>query len=360
MSSQIQINRFGRLVGSSPAMQRLFKMVAKAAKTDVPVLLTGETGTGKDLAAQEIHERSRRRNRIYEALNTGTLTTDLIASELFGHVRGAFTGANQRKVGRFAEANGGTLFLDEISTMEDRVQVALLRVLETGTYRPVGGDHDERTNARIIAATNIDLHHAALSGHFREDLLHRLEVFRIPLPPLRRRKEDVPQLAYHFLQHANEDYSFDIAGFTAEAMEALMAYSWPGNVRELKNVVTQAAVMAENGVIRQAHLPQRIAAPSAKDADSDEAPLHSESALADEIVPIAVEPPDVERRAADFRAAQEGVFIPMGSTLGEAEKAVVLKTLAHCDNNKTHAARILGVSRKTLYDKLTRWRGREE
>lgn len=344
--------RFGGLVGTSRATRQVYSLIRKAARVNIPVLIVGETGTGKELVAKEIHERSARADGPFVAVNTGALSSDLVASELFGHIRGSFTGALDNKVGRYEEADGGTLFLDEIATMEDRVQVALLRMLETGTYRPVGAKTDKSAQVRIIGATNENLWYAAKAGHFREDLLHRFEVIRIALPALREHIEDVPMLAQHFLEQFRAEFEFEIDGIREDAMALLMRYRWPGNVRELKNVIAEACVMAEAGPITPRHIPRRISAPSENDTAKHFAPEPLGNVDA------------VEERAGNGSAAapmaapdeaEDGIFVRVGSPLEEVQKAYVLKTLAHCSNNKTLAARILGLSRKTLYDKLARW-----
>mgnify|MGYP003770915377 CR=1 FL=1 len=334
-------------------MEHVFAMVEKAANFDVPVLVAGETGTGKELAAREIHNRGRRKNAPFVAVNTGALSTELVASELFGHIKGAFTGAVDTKVGRFAEADGGTLFLDEIATMEERVQIALLRVLEDGSFRPIGAKMDRRVDVRLIAATNVDLRQAVNGGIFREDLVHRLQVFPIFLPPLRENLDDLPMLAYHFLSLIEREFELTTDGLSTDVLDLLALYSWPGNRRELKSVLAQAAVMAEPGLILPEHLPARITSLARKTSISTAVPP-VEPAL-DPFIPSLVPKFSVELES-DVKSTQNGIFIPMGFSLEEVQKAYVLKTLAHCANNKTRAARMLGVSRKTLYDRLLRWR----
>ena len=336
-------------------MSTVFAMIEKAAKIDVPVLITGETGTGKELVAREIHVRGRRSNAPFVAVNTGALSIQLVASELFGHIKGSFTGAIENKAGRFAEADGGTLFLDEIATMDERVQIALLRVLETNSFRPVGAKRDKIVDVRLLAATNMGLREAVKAGLFREDVLHRLEVFSINLPPLRHHIEDVPMLAAHFLDLINHDFGLQIQSIRADAVDCLIAYQWPGNIRELKNVLAQAAVMTEDAIIRAEHLPARIASPVPKTSKPKST-----------VVPVIPQPaPRPDDRDAQAEAPTdaagaapepcEGIFLNVGESLEEVMKAYVLKTLAHCSYNKTHAAQTLGVSRKTLYDKLLQW-----
>jgi len=325
-------NAFGALVGTSARMRKVYSFVRKAARVDMPVLIVGETGTGKDLVAREVHERSRRKKGPFVVANMGALPAELIASELFGHVRGAFTGALQTKMGRFQEAQGGTLFLDEITTMDERVQVALLRVLEAGKYRRVGGRRDATADARILAASNVDPRRAVRQGLFREDLLHRLEVLRVFLPPLRARKSDIRLLSQYFLDMVSRDFEIEVTGISQSALRALRSYPWPGNVRELKNVIAQAAVMAQRGRIEAEHLPPRVSG-----APDDQAQAQG------------------EREHVELPRAKDGMFIPVGTSLAEAEKTHVLRVLGACANNKTRAAELLGISRKTLYNKLAQW-----
>ena len=348
------LDKFGTLVGGSPQMRSVFAMIEKAARIDVPVLISGETGTGKELVAREIHVRGRRTAAPFVAVNTGALSIQLVASELFGHIRGSFTGAVENKAGRFAEADGGTLFLDEIATMDERVQIALLRVLETNSFRPVGAKRDKTVDVRLLAATNTDLRHAVKTGVFREDVLHRLEVFSINLPPLRDHIEDVPMLAAHLVDLINSDFSLQIESVADDAVECLLAYRWPGNIRELKNVLAQAAVMAECAQITTEHLPARIVAPAAARSHAHAGPAAPPPA------PKPVEQ-NIPAAAQTYYGADspeppcDGIFLNVGEPLDEVMKAYVLKTLAHCSYNKTHAAQTLGVSRKTLYDKLLQW-----
>jgi len=336
-------------------MREVFAMIEKAARIDVPVLITGETGTGKELVAREIHIRGRRCTAPFVPVNTGALSTQIVASELFGHIKGSFTGAVDNKAGRFAEADGGTLFLDEIATMDERVQIALLRVLETNSFRPVGAKRDKNVDVRLLAATNADLRKAVKTGLFREDVLHRLEVFSINLPPLRKHREDVPVLAQFFIEQINADFGLSIEGIDEEVLGYMRTYMWPGNIRELKNVLAQAAVMVEQGVLTADTLPARIATPSSKTNNPAECCEEVRSNL-----PVAVEhtaqpPAMLDSPAVEPEPDCEGIFMNVGEPLDEVLKAYVLKTLAHCSYNKTHAAETLGVSRKTLYDKLLQW-----
>jgi DNA-binding NtrC family response regulator len=358
--SSTKIKRFGRLVGDSPGMKKVFSMIRKAARTDVPVLIVGETGAGKELVAREIHERSERRGGPFVDVNMGTLTPQLVASELFGHVRGAFTGATDGKRGRFAEADGGTLFLDEIATMNERVQVALLRVLETGRFRPVGGKRNRNVDVRLIAATNVSLEDALRRGLLREDLLHRLWVFRIAVPPLREHPDDLVMLSYHFLDAVRREFGFEIEEIAPGALRLIKGYSWPGNVRELRNVVVQAAVLAECGPLLPEHLPPRIRAAAGSRAGRTRSKRGSVPRARRE-GPVEGDRGCVAESGRNVLGVtrDEGVFIPVGVSLDEAQKAYIMETLRRCAYNKARAARVLGISRKTLYDRLARWRRTE-
>lgn len=344
---------FGPLVGTTAGMKRVFALIQKAAKMEVPVLIVGETGTGKDLVAEEIHRRSGRNANPYVAVNMGALPPDLVTSELFGHLKGAFTGASDVKAGRFQEARGGTLFLDEITTMREAVQVALLRVLETGKFRRLGAKRDTPADVRLISATNMDPQEAIRKIGFREDLLHRLQVLRIDIPPLQRRKSDIKRLAEHFLRLFRREFDSRVDGIADEAIQLLKTYHWPGNLRELKNVIAQGAILAEHGKIQAEHLPSRITRPVEPDAAGHGLAPSAPGQMADGVFSDTRD---------GFPSSQgisfplvDGVFAPVGFSLDEVEKAYVLKTLAACGNNKTRAARILRISRKALYDKMERW-----
>lgn len=336
--------RFQNFVGQSPEMQKVFDFIEKAAQVQMPVLLVGETGTGKELAAVEIHRRGRYANGPYVPVNMGALPKELVASELFGHVKGAFTGAYDDRQGRFHEAHLGTLFLDEISTMPLSTQISLLRVLENGRYRPVGAARDYDTDIRLVTATNVDPRVGVKNGLFREDLVHRLEVLRIDLPALRERKEDIPLLTKHFLDIFSKEFELDVGEISQEALGSLQTYDWPGNVRELKNVIAQAVVMAEEGAIAPEHLPQRITGIKPEE-DFGFLPIPDEF-----VHTMASSGTDTE-----FSIDSEGVMVPLGMPLAEVEKTYLLKTLEDSGNNKSSSSKTLGISRKTLYDKLSKW-----
>lgn len=340
MSSQSNPKRFGCFVGSGPEMIRMYEVVARAAKVDLPVLIIGETGTGKELVAQEIHARSTRSNGPFIPINMGAVSRELVASELFGHMKGAFTGATETKPGCFEEANDGILFMDEITTMDENIQVTLLRVLETKQYRPVGATRTRESNARVIAATNVDLADAVKAGDFREDLMHRLQVLQVKLPALRNNRGDIPVLAEYFLKEFSKEFEIPVDTFAPETMALFRKHDWPGNIRELKNVIAQAAVTAESKTIEPIHLPDRIARLGTGEPDS-----------------ISMET-DLDERAVTFEKRDpdhNGVYLPLVITLEDVERTYITQALQHCSNNKTETAKRLGISRKALYDKLNRW-----
>ncbi len=246
------------LVGEGPRMREIWRLLSRVAPSDSTVLIRGESGTGKEVAARVIHRKSRRANRPFVAINCATLSETLLESELFGHEKGAFTGADRDRIGRFQYANGGTLFLDEIGDMPIAIQVKLLRVLETGTLVRIGGDQPVEVDVRVIAATNRDLEAAIREGAFREDLFYRLNVISLTLPPLRERREDIPLLASHFAARFGFKLGRRVAGFTPEARALLQRYAWPGNVRELSNAVERAIVLGEGNLIRPEDLPETI------------------------------------------------------------------------------------------------------
>jgi DNA-binding NtrC family response regulator len=311
-----RLGRFGSLVGASTRMQGVYDLIGKVAPTDVPVLVIGETGTGKELVAETVHAMSRRRDKPFVPLNCGAIAPGLIESELFGHERGSFTGADRAHRGYFEKANGGTLFLDEITEMPAELQVKLLRVLETGAVERVGGGEAARVDVRVIAATNRKPGQAVADGRLREDLLYRLDVFPISLPPLRERGDDVVLLAEDFLASLNKDGEGPPKSFTRPALARLQAHSWPGNVRELRNVVQRAFILAPN------------------DVDVDALPLGG---------------------ASEDRSGTS-LVVRVGTPIEEAEKRLILATLEHCAGDKKKAAEMLGISLKTLYNRLNVYR----
>ena len=245
----------GEIVGDSEGMREVYALIRRVGLTHSTVLIYGESGTGKELIARAIHDHSERKEGSFVTADCGTLSQSILESELFGHVKGAFTGATETRPGLFEIADEGTLFLDEVSNIPLETQSKLLRVLETREFRPVGGSRSKKVDIRLIAATNRDLKEMVAEGAFREDLFYRLNVFPITVPPLRERREDIPALALHFLNRFSEETRKDIRGFTKEAMDLLMRYDWPGNVRELRNVIERLVIMADENMVGHVHLP---------------------------------------------------------------------------------------------------------
>ena len=307
---------FEQMVGNSAIMRDVYRQVRQAACTDMPVLLTGETGTGKDLVARAIHQQSQRRKAPFQPIHLGALPPELVASELFGYEKGAFTGATRSHQGLFEKADGGTIFLDEIGTIDEKIQISLLRLIETQQLERIGGNQTISANVRIVAATNENLSEAVDQGRFREDLFFRLDIFQIVLPPVRERGGDIVLLVNHFLKRFNDDYQRSIVGISPECISALESYNWPGNVREIKNVMHRAVLNATGGILLPEHLPQRLQK------------AHTQT-------------PEIK--------------LPVGCTLKEAEKAVIVRTLSWTHNNRQQTAAILGISRRTLYNKLANY-----
>ncbi|MFN7987350.1 MAG: sigma-54 dependent transcriptional regulator [Thermoanaerobaculia bacterium] len=312
------------MVGRSAPMLEVFRLVTRVARSNAPVLITGESGTGKEVAAAAVHALSRRAARPFVALNCGAISPMLVESELFGHERGAFTGAERRRAGTFEMAHGGTLFLDEVSEMPPEVQVKFLRVLETRTFRRVGGTEELDMDIRLVTSSNRDLGEAVRREAFRADLFYRLNVFPLRLPPLRDRKDDVPLLAAHFLAQIEEKERRGFTSFEERALAALSAWGWPGNVRELKNAVHRAYVLSD---------------PPAIQAEAAEAVLTDSSSA------------DLHARV-DDDGAWPAVPVRVGETLQSVEKKLLQATLLAVKGDKRVAAELLGVSLKTIYNKL--------
>jgi DNA-binding NtrC family response regulator len=311
---------FGTMIGNSPEMRKIYQVIEQAAPTGASVLITGESGTGKELVAQTIHQLSPRATFPFVAINCAAIPETLLESEIFGHEKGAFTGAADRRQGCFELADRGTLFLDEIGEMTPTTQVKLLRVLQEQKFRRVGGRTEQTVDVRVLAATNIDPAEAVQKGKLREDLFYRLNVFAMRLPPLRERKEDLPLLVQSFINEFNTRNQRSIAGVDQQAMRMLEQYGWQGNVRELRNVIERATIIAQGPFIEPKHLP-----PS----------LTGEPAAAPHQPQVALGP---------------------GTTVEEAERRLIMMTLEHTRDNKTRAAEILGISLKTLHNKLNKLR----
>ena len=310
---------FGPLIGNSPEMRKIYQVVELAAPTAASVLITGESGTGKELVAQTIHQLSPRASFPFIAINCAAIPETLLESEIFGHEKGAFTGAADRRQGCFELADRGTLFLDEIGEMTPATQVKLLRVLQERAFRRLGGRTEQSVDVRVIAATNIDPQEAVQKGTLREDLYYRLNVFAFRLPTLRERKEDMPLLVQAFINEFNTRNQRSIAGLDHQAMRMLEQYAWPGNVRELRNVIERATILAPGPFIEVKHLP-----------------------------PVLTQEPPAQH--------SEQLAISPGTTVEEAERRLIVMTLAHTRDNKTRAAEILGISLKTLHNKLNKLR----
>jgi DNA-binding NtrC family response regulator len=329
------LGRFEGMIGSSPEMQKVYSLIEKVAPTTATVLISGETGTGKEVAAQVIHRRSRRADGPFVAINCGAVPANLMESELFGHEKGSFTGADRLRQGVFERADRGTILLDEVTEMPAELQVKLLRVLETGKLRRVGGDREISFDTRILAATNREPAEAVREGKLREDLLFRLSVFPIAIPPLRQREGDVPQLAEFFLSKLNEASEGPFKRFHEAALRRLAAHDWPGNVRELANTIERGYILAEEE-IREETLP------IGSDLAGIAAATRREEA---ETVP---------RRDSD--AAHDGSAALEGLSLAEVERRHILATVERMKGDKKEAAKILGISLKTLYNRLKKYR----
>ncbi len=306
------------LVGVSPALCAIRDTIASVAPSDAGVFVVGESGTGKELVARALHLCSRRSAHPFLAINCAALPRDILENELFGHERGAFTGALLQKAGCFELASGGTLFLDEIGEMTSETQAKLLRVIEQQSFRRLGGKEELRVDVRIIAATNRDVERSLEDGIIRPDLYYRLSVVEMVLPPLRSRREDIPPLVEHFVGLFAGKYGKRIDGVRPACLDFMVGYDWPGNVRELRNAIERAVVICDEGRIDLRHLPEKL------------------------------------RNA---RPLSSHITLPIGISVDEAEKRLILETLASVGNNKARAARILGVSRKTLHNKLNSFAG---
>jgi two-component system response regulator AtoC len=300
--------RFENIIAKSPKMQQVIEVIKVVAKSNATVLIIGESGTGKELVARAIHSQSYRKDKPFVAVSCAALPESLLESELFGHEKGAFTGAYAQRRGKFEVANRGTLFLDEIGEMSANIQVHLLRVLEEKEFTRVGGNELIKVDVRVISATNKDMKKAIISEQFREDLYYRLNVVTIELPPLRERQEDIPLLAQHFLKKFAVENQKEITGFSPEAADLLLRYEWPGNVRELENAIERAVILAKNSHVEIIDLPQENLLPA-----------HS---------------------------------VPAGRNLSEVEREHIMNVLSETGGNYSQAARILGISRATLYNKI--------
>jgi DNA-binding NtrC family response regulator len=312
-----EVGRFGPLYGRTKVMRDLYHQIARVARTSVSVLVTGQSGTGKEVVARAIHDLSRRRDRAFLAVNCGAISPQLIESEMFGHEKGSFTGAARQHHGYFERSHGGTLLLDEITEMPLDLQVKLLRVLETRMFQRIGGTESIETDVRIVAATNRDPLEAIATGKLREDLLYRLNVFRIDVPPLNERREDVALLAENFLAELNaqEKTSKRLAAAT---VQALSEYHWPGNVRQLRNAVQRSFIMAES----------------------------------DEITPECLSFDPFTPAQTEHAGDGASITVRVGTSIADMERKLIMATLTYCGGRREQAAEMLGVSPKTLYNRL--------
>ncbi len=317
-----EAGRLGDLVGASKPMQEVMRIVEMAAPSSASVLITGETGSGKEIVARTIHKLSPRATGPFVAINCSAIPETLMESEIFGHERGAFTGAAERRIGCFELADGGTLLLDEIGEMPAPTQAKLLRVLEDRKVRRLGSKTETPVDVRVLAATNKDPEQAVGSGHLRQDLYFRLNVFHINLPPLRDHKEDIALLVEHILRDVNAKHGKHVRGIGAEVLDIFMSHTWPGNIRELRNVLERASIMCEKELITRASLPGEFGKTSAKG------------------------PSDLTT-----------IKFPVGTTVDAMERELILQTLNATGNNKTRAADLLGISLKTLHNKLKEYGG---
>jgi DNA-binding NtrC family response regulator len=301
------------LVSRSQAIREIRSRIALVGRSEASVLITGESGSGKEVIARLIHQQGSRINRPFVAINCAAMPKDVIDNELFGHEREAFTGASSKRAGCFELAHGGTLFLDEIAEMHPQSQAKLLRAIETKSFRRLGGKEEVHVDVRIVAATNRDVQAAMKAGELREDLYYRLSVIELHIPPLRERREDIPLLAAHFLELFQNKYGTPRKSLTPGALEALVGYHWPGNVREFKNLMERTVLVCPEDTIDARHLPAQVGG--------------------------------MREPASDIRIA-------VGTTLEEASRLLIVRTLAACAGNKSLAAKTLGMSRKALYDRL--------
>lgn len=306
---------FGKMIGKSAEMQKVEQLIKKVADSKASVLITGESGVGKELVADAIHQLSPRKENSFIKVHCAALSETLLESELFGHEKGAFTGAEKMQKGRFELAHGGTIFLDEIGEINQNVQIKILRVLQEHTFERVGGEQTIEVDVRVVAATNKNLEEEVKAGRFRQDLYYRLNVIHIHVPSLRERKEDIPMLIAYFLNEFNKENNKQITGLDSRAKAAMYKYDWPGNIRELRNCMESSVVLCSSNEITLADLPPSVSQSS----------------------------------------AGETIAIPVGITLDEAEKAIVQQNLAANRNNKSKTADVLGIGRKTLQRKLADW-----
>ncbi len=328
------------IVGSSAAMQRIYKMIGQVAPTEITALLRGESGTGKELVARAIYHHSRRADKTFLPVNCAAIPETLLESELFGHEKGAFTGALTRRIGKFEQCSGGTIFLDEIGDMTPATQAKILRVLQDKQFERLGGSERITVDVRLIVATNKDLERAIREGVFRQDLYYRLKVVSIQLPPLRERKEDIPELVRYFLQRFRGDINREVGNISPRALEKLVRYSWPGNVRELENAVKRALVIAKGSTL----LPEDFLLEEGETELEPEGHLDWSEKMEKLMEPVFKELADFSRRS------------PGSDLMSELEKILIKRALQETRGNQVQAAILLGISRNTLRSKIERYR----
>ncbi|KPK91534.1 MAG: Fis family transcriptional regulator [Deltaproteobacteria bacterium SM23_61] len=332
------------IVGSSPVMQQIYKMIGQVAPTEVTALLRGESGTGKELVARAIYHHSRRADKPFLPVNCAAIPETLLESELFGHEKGSFTGALTRRIGKFEQGHGGTIFLDEIGDMTPATQAKILRVLQDRQFERLGGSERITVDLRLIVATNKDLEKAIRDGSFRQDLYYRLKVVSIHLPPLRERKEDIPELVRYFLQRFRVDVNREVLDISPKALEKLMRYPWPGNVRELENAVKRAMVIAKG----QTLLAEDFLLEGGEEAMGPAEHLDLEERLRIRMEPVFKELQELSRRS------------PGADLMSELEKILIKRALQETKGNQVQAAVLLGISRNTLRSKIERYRIRKD
>ena len=315
------------LIGEAGATKALYHQIEIVAPTNYSIILHGESGTGKEVIAKTIHDLSSRKTKPFIAMDCGTLSKELAGSELFGHIKGAFTGAINDKEGHFELANGGTLFLDEVANLSPEIQASLLRVIQERKFKRIGGIKEMEVDVRIIVATNENLQDAYRNGKFREDLYHRFNEFSIDLPPLRNRRDDIPLFAAFFLQKTNKELNKNVEGFEDEVMKMFIQYSWPGNLREFRNVIRRSVLLTNNGKINASTLPLEI---------TGFINIHNTSNISNQLVEIAVKPATLDLK----------------DTASKAEYEAIMQVLKEVNFNKTKAAELLNIDRKTLYNKI--------
>jgi len=332
LSHDTELSQFHGIVGKSPAMQSLFHDASRLAKSDAPILILGESGTGKELLARAIHQESSRHDAPFVPVNCASIPADLMESEFFGHVKGAFTGANEARKGLFQSAQGGSLFLDEIGEMPINLQAKLLRALQEKTVRPVGGEREEPVDVRIIAATHRNLEKEIEQENFRSDLFYRLETFSLRIPPLRERGTDVEHLIFALIDKHAESQHKQVEHIEPEALNSLLNYTYPGNVRELENAIMRAVTLSEEGLLKHQDLPERLRDQAHQQNSADPTPT-----LSGEVLPGTSAPAPAPAR---------------WPSLEEVEKRYIRKVLEATGGNKRRTAEVLGIARRTLYRRL--------